>query len=157
MGMTEHHSTSGRLTLELHDAAGRLVARRRADNLITTAGRRLLAQLFTGQAQGPALAIAVGSAATAPKPEDSALGSRVDAAPAAITKMDVLVQDGVPRVLASVSATFPAGGGAAQALQEAGIEITLPGQAPVLYNHVSFPVITRAGNLAMTLTWEVYF
>ena len=61
MPIKECNGLAGRLSIELRDPAGRVVEQRRIDNLITRAGRDLLARLFTGAAQGPELRIAVGS------------------------------------------------------------------------------------------------
>ena len=59
---------------------------------------------------------------------------------------------------ASVTATLPAtADGTEQPLSEAGILIRLGQKEEVLYNRVTFPVVTRNGNLDLTLTWEVTF
>ncbi len=158
--MRERQELAGRVSIVLRDPAGRVVERRQVDNLITTAGRTLLANALTGvvQVQSQYLTVDVGSSSTTPNEADTALGARVDSAPAQIMAPKVVTAGGTTRVVATVSAMLPATGTAEpQQLQEAGIVVTLPGQTPVLYNHVTFPVITRAGNLEMTLTWEVTF
>ena len=58
---------------------------------------------------------------------------------------------------ASISTLPPTGSADPQPLQEAGILISVTGAEPVLYNRVTFPVVNRAGNLEMTLSWEVIF
>ena len=42
-------------------------------------------------------------------------------------------------------------------LQEAGIQVLSKAQdkPPVLFNHVTFPVISKGGNVEMTLSWEI--
>ena len=158
MPIKECHGLAGRLSIELRDPAGRLVDQRRVNNLITSAGRDLLARLFTGAAQGPELQIAVGSQGGSVQIGDTALGDQLDAAPATIPGVRVGDYEGLPRVIARVVATLPPTGNAdPQALQEAGILVTLPGAPPVLYNRVTFPLVNRAGNLEMTLSWEVIF
>ena len=158
MPLKDHHGLAGRLHIELRDADGRLVERYRVNNLITTAGRRLLASLFAGTAQSPGLQIAVGGSGGDVQPGDVHLGSPVDAAPATIPAIAEDVVDGAPRIVLRVVATLPPTGKPdAQALQEAGILVSVPGAEPVLYNRVTFPLINRAGNLEMTLTWEVIF
>ena len=158
MPIKECNGLAGRLSIELRDPAGRVVEQRRIDNLITRAGRDLLARLFTGAAQGPELRIAVGSQGGEVQPGDTALGAQLDAAAATIPSVAIGDYEGQPRVIARVVATLPPTGSAdPQALQEAGIVVSLPGMEPVLYNRATFPLVNRAGNLEMTLSWEVIF
>ncbi|WP_295455108.1 hypothetical protein [uncultured Thiodictyon sp.] len=154
MANTERQGMTGCLTLELRRPDGGLVERRRVDNLITSAGRLLVAQLFAGELTGPPeLAIAVGGGATAPREQDTALEQPLDRASAAPR-----VSAAAPGSLATVAATLPPlAGGVTQLIQEAGILVNLPGRPAVLYNRVTFPTLTRTGNLEMTLTWEVTF
>lgn len=158
MPIKECHGLAGRLRIELRNPQGQLVHDQRVNNLITNAGRQLLARLFTGAAQGPELQIAVGGDGAPASVGDEALGSQVDVAPASIPSVTIGDFEGQPRVIARVVSTLPPTGKAdPQELQEAGILISLPGAEPVLYNRVTFPLINRAGNLEMTLTWEVIF
>ena len=158
MPIKECNGLAGRLSIELRDPAGRVVEQRRIDNLITRAGRDLLARLFTGAAQGPELRIAVGSQGGEVQPGDTTLGEQLDAAAATIPSVAIGDYEGQPRVIARVVATLPPTGSAdPQALQEAGIVVSLPGMEPVLYNRATFPLVNRAGNLEMTLSWEVIF
>ncbi len=158
MPIHESHGLAGRLSIELRDADGRLVDARRVNNLITSAGRALLARLFTGTAQSPDLQIAVGRSATPAQITDTALGDFVVAAPATIPSVAGGDFEGQPRIIARVVATLaPTGSADPQPLQEAGILIGVTGAEPVLYNRVTFPVVNRAGNLEMTLSWEVIF
>ena len=154
--MRESHGIAGRLTITLRDTAGQVVEERRVKNLITNAGRALLARLLTGGAQldSSQVAIAIGTGAAAPDVADTQLGARVGSAPAVAGKP---VPDGT-QMLVAVTATFPGTGLAAvQPLAEAGIELTPAGGGTVLYNRVTFPVINRTPALDMTLTWEVLF
>ena len=155
--MKEHHGLDGRVRIVLRDQSGAMVEQRMVHNLITTEGRKLLGKLFIGTADKPEFSIAVGSSATAPAISDTALGNKLDAAKA--TMASPRIDENNPKqVVVTVSATLPTDEARAdQALTEAGILITLPGQPPVLYNHVVFPVITRTGKLEMTLSWEVIF
>ncbi len=150
MAQTETQGMKGRLTLVLRDAHGREVERREVDNLITDAGRNLVARFFTGTMQVvPRLTIAVGTGNVAPAVTDTDLNARVAAAEATVQ---------VNGRVAVVRATLPPSGtGAAQALQEAGIRIELGNLAPVLYNRVTFPVVNKGPNMEMTLSWEVTF
>jgi hypothetical protein len=135
-----------------------LVEWRRVDNLIMIAGRQFLAQRFTGEAVGkPELAIVVGIGESKEQPEDRALEHQVDRVEATILPVSIDNGEGESRVTAAVTATLPATtDGTEQPLHEAGILIRL-GQKEVLYNRVTFPVVTRDGNLDLTLTWEVTF
>jgi len=150
---------SGRLTIVLRDRSGRVVAERRVDNLITTAGKTLMAELFTGAAQGkPELAIAVGGGGNAAAVTDTGLQSRLDEAAAGTPAVKVVTEGNQPKIVATVTATLPAlSGEQQQALQEAGIVLKLPNREPVLYNRVTFPTVTRTSSLDITLTWEVSF
>ncbi len=156
MGSMERHGMSGRLTLVLRDAEGREVDRREVQNLITDAGRAFVAGYFTGVLQGaPRLFIAVGTGkrdgATLTNPPaagDKALTNQVDRAEATVA---------VKGSVATVTATLRAGSGTTQALEEAGIQVELSGQPPVLYNRVTFSVVNKSPNMEMTLSWEVTF
>lgn len=157
MGNSERQGMKGRLTLVLRDELGRVVEQRVVDNLITDAGRGFVARYFTGVLQGaPKLFIAVGTGkkggATTTNPPaatDTALSQQVDRAEATVA-----VKDNVATVTATLRA---AGGGAVQPLEEAGIQIELSGQPPVLYNRVTFAVVNKSPNMEMTLSWEVTF
>lgn len=157
MAIHEKQNLSGRLTIELRSPDGQLVLQRRHDNLITNAGKTLVARLFTGEVTGKAeLLIAVGDGADSAKAGDTALGHYLDQTAAATQAVRVSEEE--QRAIAAVTATFPAlDAGKSQVLREAGILIRYPNQAPVLYNRVNFADITRTGNLEMTLTWEVLF
>lgn len=158
MPIKEAHGLAGRLHIELRDPEGRIVERRSVDNLITLSGRQLLAGLFTGSLQAPQLQIAVGGDSTATEIGNTALGNRLDAASASLADISVTDYQGQQRVVARVTATLPATGKPdSQTLQEAGIVASLAGKPDQLYNRVVFPLINRAGNLEMTLTWEVIF
>lgn len=157
MGNMERQGMKGRLTLVLRDADGREVDRREVDNLITDAGRAFVAGYFTGVLQGaPKLFIAVGTGkkvagatTNPPAASDTALTNQVDRAEATVA-----VKDNVATVTATLRAS---GGGEVQSLEEAGIQIELSGQKPVLYNRVTFAVVSKSPNMEMTLSWEVTF
>ncbi|RDE52163.1 MAG: hypothetical protein DVS81_02730 [Candidatus Accumulibacter meliphilus] len=158
MSIHEEQSLSGRLTIELRTPDGRIVCQRQHDNLITTAGKALVARIFSGEVTGkPELRIAVGSSASDARPEDTLLGEPRDEVVATTKQVTVVSEDGQQRALATVMATFPPIGDGRQELHEAGIVIRFPNLDPVLYNRVTFGSITRTGNLDMTLSWEVLF
>jgi hypothetical protein len=160
MALHESQGLSGRLTIELRDPDGRVVLIRHHDNLITTAGQMLVAQLFTGELSGkPELTIAVGGGTTPANPEDKALGALLAEVTATTQPIGLTTTDnGEWRARALVAATFEKLEGVQeQELREAGIQIRFPNGAPLLYNRVTFPAITRTAHVAMTLTWEVLF
>lgn len=151
--MKEQHGLSGRLHIVLTDPAGRVVDERRVDNLITTSGRALLARLFAGTAQISELRIAVGSNGAVLSADQANLTQLADAK--ASVADPAVTDDG--KVVAKVVATLPATGDVnTQQLQEAGI-LMVVGNKQTVYNRVTFPVVSRAGNLEMTLSWEVTF
>ncbi len=158
MSLHEKQNLSGRMTIELRTRDGRIVSRRQHDNLITTAGKALVARIFSGEVTGkPELRIAIGSGAYDARPDDKHLGEPRDEVVATTKEVAVVSEDGQQRALATVTATFPPIGDRRQELHEAGIVIRFPNLEPVLYNRVTFGSITRTGNLDMTLTWEVLF
>ncbi|MCG8422780.1 MAG: hypothetical protein MJE77_33105 [Proteobacteria bacterium] len=167
MAIQEQHGLAGQLTIVVRDRAGREVDRRWVKNRITTVGKTLLAQIFGGVAVGkPTLAIAVGTGGpadsegqvAAPADGDTTLVEQLDQALASVLPVRTENAAERPKVIATVTATLPVTpDGSEQALREAGILITLPNQEPVLYNRVTFPTVTRTGNLQLTLTWEVSF
>ena len=158
--MREQHGLAGRLRVELRNTSGEMVVTRSVDNLITTAGRQLLAGYFTGAREGaPRISIAVGSGDDPTSSDDDQLVSEVDRSEAAPPTIRAEVRDGESKVVATVMATLYAKGGEeVQELREAGIVLETPGQnQAVLYNRVTFPVVNKGGNMEMTLTWEVIF
>ena len=158
MSLHEKQTLSGRLTIELRTPDGRIVSRRQHDNLITTAGKALVARIFSGEVTGkPELRIAIGSGPNDAKPDDKHLGKHRDEVVATTKEVAIVSEDGQQRARATVTATFPPLGDGRQELHEAGIVIRFPNLDPVLYNRVAFGSITRTGNLDMTLTWEVLF
>lgn len=161
MAIKEKNSLGGRLSIILRDQSGMVLDRRHGINLITIAGKNLLAKYFTGNVVGkPELAIAVGGSSEGDKvkEEDTALTNQLDQTAATVPSIEEIDEDGTRRVVATVTAILPATGkDTEQEIKEAGILITPPNADPVLYNRVIFPVVTRTGNMEMTLTWEVLF
>jgi hypothetical protein len=152
MDKREQHGMTGRLTMVLRDERGQEVERRQANNLITDAGRNLVALFFAGKIPvAPALFIAVGGDDTAAAAGDTGLKAFI----AEEQANNISVQGGVATVTATLRA---AGAGDVQPLKEAGIRIKVSGQPnPVLYNRVTFPVVNKSPNMEMTLSWEVTF
>jgi hypothetical protein len=109
MSMHEEQTLSGRLTIELRTPDGRIVSRRQHDNLITTAGKALVARIFSGEVTGkPELRIAIGSGAYDAKPDDKHLGEPRDEVVATTKQVTVVSEDGQQRALATVMRNLPA-------------------------------------------------
>lgn len=159
MSNKEQHGLSGTLTIVLHDANGHIKETHRINNLITTAGKNLVAQMFTGAVtEKPELVIAVGSGVNAAKVTDTKLQTQRDEVAATTLGPKMVEQDGTERVVATVTATLAElSEGEEQELTEAGIIFKFLGGTPVLYNHVTFSPVTRSANLQMTMSWEVTF
>lgn len=157
MPPSEHTSIQGLLTLELRDQHGALVERRRVENLITHAGKLLLARLIGGKASGAVtIAIAVGGTDTAPALDQTALLKKLAEAPA---DMNEPVVEG-DRVRANVRATIPQGGDpqVVLPLTEAGILVRVGADATgVLFNRVTFPVISKSSTMSLLLSWDLTF
>lgn len=161
MELREKQGLAGVLTIELLDTGGALMERRHVPNLITTAGKQLLANLLMGKADAlpTRWAIAVGTGTSQPQSLDTALGTKVDEAIDTTPKVEVVSRgDGSSLVRATVTATLPAlTQPGVQPLTEAGIQITLGGAAPVLFNRVRFEEVNRGPNMVMKMTWEISF
>lgn len=157
MGIKEHHQLEGRLCIITQDLAGNRVERRQVNNLITNAGRTLLAHYLIGKQEGrPQLVIAVGRGDETPGEQDTALRGPV--AQINVNPDDISTEYEDNEVKVILTATLaPANPGEEQMLREAGIMVGLPDGGKVLYNRTVFPVITRTDSLRITLTWELLF
>jgi hypothetical protein len=154
----------GRVLLTLHDATGRIHLQQRIPNLITTAGRSMLANMFISQLRIKRLDMVIGEGDTAPAIGDVALTTPVDRQaanhkePGDGTEEDE--EAGFTRAIRTISATFNVREDPAaqdQTIQEAGILAVLDDDSEVLYNRVVFGLITRSPKLALTLDWDVLF
>jgi len=159
MAMQEQQGMSGRLTIVLRDHRGQVIVQHQVNNLITTAGKTLVAKLFTGEVQGkPEFLIAVGDSGNPAASTDTLLQHELNRVAAATSTVQLVEEGGQKKVVVKHTATLPVlSGDQQQELREAGTLIKLPNQEPVLYNRVIFPTVTRTSNLEMTLTWEVLF
>ena len=157
MAHCEHTTIQGVLTLELRDAAGALVEACTVHNLITSAGKSLLARLLGGKLTGAVqLVIGVGEGTAAAALGDVALGKK--AAEAKATMSDPRIDGSGVRV--TIEANVIDGGDANRPLPltEAGILVRV-GTDPVgvLFNRVTFPVINKGPNMTLLLSWELTF
>jgi hypothetical protein len=162
--MREKHGVTGRLCIVASDAAtGRVVAVRRADNLVTTEGRQLLGLLLAGKVRvsAPAIKVRLGTGTRAPAPSDTALENQWRSVAARAVEPREIAEGDLPRMLVEVTAELPADADAAPdapavAISEAGIELTTDART-VLYNRVVFAPIGRGARLDLKLSWEVLF
>lgn len=149
--MHDTQTMAGTLTLILHDASGRVAARREVHNLVTQAGRNLVAELFAGRRVGAVKArLVVGTDGKPASVDDDRLSDEIDGVD--VGEQQVQVEGA--RV--TLTARLPERE-SSQALREAGIRITVGAEASVLYNRVVFEVVNKAPNMQMTLTWSVDF
>jgi hypothetical protein len=169
--MRETSNPTGRLHILVRDSEGRVVERRTVENLVTTAGRTLLARLLAGRGRVVRIDLEVGGATdladadqamAPPSPADVALARRLSAVAAAVGVMRERPGTGTEptRWVTEISATLPAGGDP-MFLREAGLRVFTSGdedgEASVLYNRVVFERISKQPSLEMSLTWEVVF
>lgn len=164
--MRETSSPTGRLTLRLVDPrSGKVTLEQRVNNLVTLAGRQLLANLLRGSTDvrpPTPIQIVVGGSlgVTPPAPAlaDTALHAQVLAIDAEIEPWQQQDVEGTLRIVTVLTGTLAADpGGDDLTLTEAGVQLTPEGSAPVLYNRVVFLPITKTAGLQMTLAWEVIF
>ncbi|MFC1747171.1 hypothetical protein ACFL2V_00035 [Pseudomonadota bacterium] len=164
MPVNEQHQLRGRLTITLSNAHGDVVKQHTVNNLITTAGKKLVAEMFSGVIkETPEIKIAIGSGGgdgdgkSLANAADIQLKKHVDSADANISAPKV-EGDIEKSAVATVSAIFESlSPGMEQSISEAGIVFNFVGNPAVLYNRVTFPEVTRNANLQMTMTWEVAF
>lgn len=159
MNLGEEQRMKGILTIDVVDAAGKLIDTRHVANLITRAGKHLLANLLMGKvaAMPSEWAIVVGIGSSSPKISDIGLENKAASA-TATTKVEIVGADDTSVVRATVSAQLPALAPSQQSqpLVEAGIELQT-GSEKVLFNRVTFDTVNRGAQMIMNLTWEITF
>ena len=165
--MNETMDMRGQLTLLLSDRAGQVIYQQEYKNRIVTSGRKLVAEMFSGQFSGaPPAAVshmAVGSGDAAAADGDAALaaqrGGRKAISSAKLTTFNETQSGGVvvQRVRASLQAVFDfnEANDPAVPLREAGIFNA--DTAGVMYNRVVFEPVTKTDAFRLTLLWEVVF
>lgn len=149
----EQHTLRGRLTVRVVDKQGQEVARIAHTNEIVNSGRALIGQLLVGdEGATPVTHLAVGTDATAPTPDDTALGTEIesiDRAPIEFTPLEGTI--GL-RVSAQVSSETD------QAVSEAGLFSAGEHGAGVMYNRVAFPSPVPVGtDLDLIFEWDITF
>lgn len=160
MNLGEEQRMRGVLTIEVTDVSGAVVETRRVPNLITTAGKELMAKLIMGKlaAVPSAFFIAVGLGDAPPSPGDTTLERFLERA-AATTDVALVPTESGDVVRATATAKLPPlmPDAPAQLIREAGIRIALAGGAELLFNRVKFAPVTRGPMVVLHLTWEISF
>ncbi|HNB44622.1 MAG TPA: hypothetical protein PLL72_10525 [Burkholderiaceae bacterium] len=165
--MQEHHDLKGRLTLLLHDDAGRLVHTQQPRNRIVLSGRSLVARLFAGISGGTpptqVTHMALGSDATPAADGQTAL--LAERAPrraiSEVSYLDFDEPDGgggsTRRVRATLKAVFDFADANDPAVPLREAAIFTDATAGVMYNRVVFEPVTKTNAFKLTLLWDVTF
>jgi hypothetical protein len=161
MNLGEEQRMQGVLTIEVIDvSSGAVVETRRVPNLITTAGKELLAKLLMGKigAVPSSWAIAVGIGNADPQASDTRLLGYADRANAT-TDVAIITTDKGSIVRATVRAQLPplAQAEQPQPLVEAGIVIITGLSTETLFNRVKFAQVSRGPMMVLNLAWEISF
>lgn len=154
------------LQLDLRDAAGRLVSRRRAHNAVMRQGAVLVASAFTGQAGGIThMGVGTSDAESDSVTVTALTNAAEGGAPALTGATEVQLPGGtfgaplvdeVRRVVkVRFHATLP-DAAAVGTVREAGLLSRGTGD-PVLYNRVIFAPVQKSDDHELTLFWEVAF
>jgi hypothetical protein len=163
MSLRDDNEITGRLTLRMHDAEGRIVEERRANNAITFHGRELVGRLFNHKAdlgKIPRVSrICVGGSGRAFNPRDTDLAAPVGCTPiATVEEVETTDAEGRPRMMLRLTGELGESDSNAE-LSEAGL-FTAPqgdGDAGVMYNRVVFKPINKSAQFKLTLVWEITF
>ena len=150
----EFQEIRGRVTLVLVNREAETLLRMRANNTIVDTGRERVAQLFGGIAGESTLKVKVGTNGEGVLPQHNT-GDRGFIAEADIQSPEVSLDPETGRARLRFSATFEASA-ANEKLREAGI-VCSGGEAPVLYNAVTFSTIDKKSGDVLTLNWEIFF
>lgn len=154
------------LTVELTDATGATLARRRAHNAVMRAGADLIARLFAGSGS-PITHFGVGISDT-PETETFTTATLTNAAGGGAEPLQGATEAAIPAeaftidvdetrrvVRVRVRGTLPAEA-AVGTVREAGL-VSRQGETAVLYNRVTFAPMAKGADHELTLFWEVDF
>jgi hypothetical protein len=161
--MHERMDMHGALTLRLIDRDGNTIAEQHRKNRIVTAGRTLVAELFTGvqKSTSAVSGIAVGTDGTPARDDQTELVAQrilkeLDASKTAFTVFEERTATGsVQRVRVTLQSElgFEEANDDAVPLREAGI---FNGKG-TMYNRVVFEPVVKTRNFKLLLLWEVTF
>jgi hypothetical protein len=175
--MRRSNCIKGRLRLELRDPGGRLLAERRASNMVLRSGAELVAALFSGKAATPVNGVAVGinptpssppyegTTLTTAAPDGTAvLAQAACALDPALMQAEVLANElkvriSIRSVMGANRAVSPDANVKAVNIGEAALGV-LSGDGKSLvriYNRVVFEPVPKGRDQELALYWEVDF
>ena len=138
---------TGRLTLELYDEHGQLRDVREVENLVTAAGKGVVANRMTAAPTAAAMShMAVGTGSTAAAASDTSLAAELAGARPALASTNIAGP------VITYAAAFGPGVGTG-ALQEAGIFNA--GAAGTMLARTTFAIINKAAGDTLNVTWTV--
>ncbi len=152
------HDILGKLTILKHNASGNLIDQRVTHNSITTAGRQLVADLFTfninGDKEDKIKRISKMHLGGSQAPFNAAHKGLLDE----IGQTDIISFEPVPtgndriqiRIVGELGTDDCNG-----ELKEAGL--FTDGAQPIMYNRVTFDTITKSQEFKLTLIWDLTF
>ena len=164
--MHESNNMTGRLTLLLCDAQGRVVHQQRPHNRIVQSGRTLVAQLFAGVAGGTPPAkvthMAVGTDATPAADSQTSLlaerAPRIAISDVSYVDFDETVGTlTTRRVRATLKAIFDFADANDPAVPLREAAIYTDAVAGTMYNRVVFEPVTKTNAFKLPLLWDVTF
>ena len=137
----------GQLDIVLRDRRGRIKARRRVKNLVTTVGKSVIAnRMLAGPSLGAMTHMAVGTGGTAPAVGDAQLAAEIAGSRTALTSATNAT------TVTTYVCAFGAGVGTG-ALQEAGLfNAAAAGQ---MQNRSTYTTITKDPTDSLSITWTV--
>ena len=154
---SDNLNMEGRLVIQKWQN-GRLAKENLAKNMIVNSGRRMVAQIFTGEPISPVSHLAVGVG------EDGVVGNdlglrrevfRKPLKPVELTKDLTMNEDGRSRLILSMDLEPHEANG--EVLTEAGLFNSSNPEESIMYNRVVFPPISKTKDFKLTLIWEILF
>jgi hypothetical protein len=145
--MNEELKAVGSLCIERFNN-GKLLETRELKNLVVTTGRSYITSRMRDASTTVMSHIAVGTGAVAPATGNTTLGTETGRSAGTTSQQTTLTTDDTYQI----SATFAAGI-ATGALTEAGIFNA--GSGGIMASRVTFPVVNKAADDAITITWKI--
>ncbi|MEM9337534.1 MAG: hypothetical protein AAGA66_02315 [Bacteroidota bacterium] len=152
------HDIKGKLTIQKYDSDGVLVDHRTANNSITIAGRKLVAELFRFNMLGNEedkinriTTIHVGGSQAPFQAGHTALQDTIGQTSIQSVELEPTADDRIRLRIVGELDTDNSNG----ELKEAGL--FTQDDPPVMYNRVTFDTITKSAEFKLTLIWELTF
>jgi len=158
MKTSEALDMQGCLTLQLCDAAGRMIHRQSAPNHIVLSGRDLVARMFVLGDLKPISHLAVGKGIQAVTASDTKLATEIARVPIKPLQLDrdlleISTEDGKDK---RKKVVIHAELGYAQG-NETLTEAALFNQNGIMYNRIVFAPVQKTQDFVLTLIWEITF